>query len=53
MSVYIVIAREVPESASQLSVLIDAPAAHMQTNIENAAHADLMLIDLGKTEKPR
>ena len=41
--------------ASQLSalrVLIDAPAAHMQTNIENAAHADLMLIDLGKTEKP-
>ena len=24
----------------------------MQTNIENAAHADLMLIDLGKTEKP-
>ena len=24
----------------------------MQTNIENAAHSDLMLIDLGKTEKP-
>ena len=35
-----------------LRELIDAPAAHMQTNIENAAHADLMLIDLGKTEKP-
>ena len=29
-----------------LRVLIDAPAAHMQTNIENGAHADLMLIDL-------
>ena len=24
----------------------------MQTNIEKAAHSDLMLIDLGKTEKP-
>ena len=34
---------------SALRVLIDA---HMQTNIENAAHSDLMLIDLGKTEKP-
>ena len=43
---------EVPESASQLSALRVLIDAHMQTNIENAAHSDLMLIDLGKTEKP-
>ena len=60
MSVYIVIALfhwRSPRGCSavkrfKLRVLIDAPATHMQTNIENAAHADLMLIDLGKTEKP-
>ena len=43
---------EVPESASQLSALRVLIDAHMQTNIENAAHSDLMLIDLGKTKKP-
>ena len=55
VSIYCDSALPLAKSAPQLSalrVLIDAPAAHMQTNIENAAHADLMLINLGKTEKP-
>ena len=54
LSMYCDSALPLAEGASQLSalrVLIDVPAAHMQANIENAAHEDLMLIDLGKTER--